>query len=130
MNAQTPEPGGPCPLFDAPLTADGSACTRCDWVPGYRQQQRLTAAQTSRDIVAAALSILPGAGHVFKGYLWAGVILAGLVTPLALLFSAALNLFAGWVVPLIYWPAVMLDAYFRRDLRPGVPPAANETPPQ
>jgi hypothetical protein len=108
-----------CPLCDAPLDATRTACTRCDWVPGYGERHKLALAPHRRDVAAAVLSIVPVAGHLLKGYVGAGFILM-ISIPLVLLFAGALNLFLGWAVPFLFWPAVMLDAYFRRDLRPGI----------
>jgi hypothetical protein len=108
-----------CPLCGAPLTQKEDACTRCDWIPGYQEQRKATSRRNPRDVAAAVLSLVPGAGHIFKGYVWPGVALA-VGTPLVVLLTVALNLFAGWVLPLIFWPAIMMDAYFRKDRKaPG-----------
>jgi hypothetical protein len=109
-----------CPLCNAALNEARTACTRCDWVPGYGERQKVALALHRRDVAAAVLSIVPGAGHILKGYVGAGFTLMT-STPLVLLFAGVLNLFLGWAVPLIFWPGVILDAYFRRDLRPGIP---------
>jgi hypothetical protein len=107
-----------CPLCDSPLNEKGDACTRCDWIPGYQQESKAGNKRNPRNVAAAVLSVVPGAGHIFKGYLWPGVAIA-IGTPLIVLLAIALNLFAGWALLLIFWLAIMVDAYFRRDLQPG-----------
>ena len=107
-----------CPLCGAPLPDDGNSCTRCDWVPWdqERRQRNAGTARNPRDRAAAILSIIPGGGHVFKGYLWTGLALA-IATPLVVLLAIALNLFVGWAVLPVYWAAVTLDAFSRPDLK-------------
>lgn len=129
MNTQAPHQTiQRCPLCGADLTASGDACTRCDWVPGYGQVQlSKTKERRPRDIAAVVLSVVPGAGHVFKGYLWPGVAIAVVGLPVVFILAAALHVMIGWMVPLIFWPAVMLDAYFRRDLHPHGPGARDSS---
>ncbi len=113
-----------CPLCDSPLTADRTACTRCDWVPGYRSQQGYAGNIEARDLVAACLSIIPGAGHLYKGHVvtgWmfvGGTLLAGVICAVVASFTMGLGLL---LLPL-YWFWVIFQAYWIEDLK--IPAAA------
>ena len=66
------------------------------------------------DLVAVLLSIVPGLGHVYKGYRAAGVLLMFIGTPLAfglaLLIATATAGFGFFLLP-IYWIAVMINVW-------------------
>ena len=108
----------PCPLCGEPLPAGADECTRCDWVQGYQHREPVTTG-SPRDIIAAALSIVPGAGHIFKGHITLGIVyLAG--TVLALFFIGAVGMVAmGFQLLLLpfYWLWVMLHAFLVTDLK-------------
>ena len=97
-------------------------CSRCDWVPGYRRRQQ-PRPRNPRDLAALVLSIVPGAGHIFKGYATLGWVLMIAGVPACFVFAAAFTMFLGWLLVPAYWLGVAADAYFRKDLRPrDLPP--------
>ncbi len=108
----------PCPLCGEKLPPGATECTRCDWVRGYRHRMPITTG-TPRDIIAAALSVVPGAGHVFKGHVGMGIAyMAG--TGLALFFIGVVWMVSmGFQLLLLpfYWIWVMLHAYLIPDLK-------------
>lgn len=113
-----------CPLCGEPLAANATECTKCDWVPGYRRAQMRTRKPANpHDILAAVLSIVPGAGHYFKGYRGLGALLFFLGVPVIAVFAFAFTMFFGWFLLPTYWAAVAADAYLRKDLRPDFLPA-------
>src|SRR5438093_6267616 len=65
-----------CPLCDAPLEPGVTECSRCDWVLGYRRRKDAGNIE-GRDLAAACLSIIPGAGHLYKGHTVAGWLFMG-----------------------------------------------------
>jgi hypothetical protein len=57
-----------CPLCNAPLIAEHRAeCTNCDWV-AKPAPDATTPLGTFRDRAAVVLSVIPGLGHIYKGY--------------------------------------------------------------
>jgi hypothetical protein len=108
----------PCPLCGEMLHAGATECTKCDWVRGYRHRKPVTSG-TSRDITAVFLSIIPGAGHIFKGHTTIGIAYL-LGTFVAVFFIGAVWMvsmgFQLLVLP-FYWIWVMLHAYLIPDLR-------------
>lgn len=69
---------------------------------------------------AAALSVIPGAGHLYKGYVLTAVALFFLGVPLTLGFGALLfyaTLGFSLFLPLLYWALVMVFAYMAEDRR-------------
>ncbi len=66
------------------------------------------------DLVAVLLSIVPGLGHIYKGYRLIGVLLIFLGTPmavgLALLIATGTAGFGFFLLP-IYWIAVMIHVW-------------------
>lgn len=125
MNTETPlGTDFHCPLCGEPLPANAAECTKCDWVPGYRQaQMSMRKPANPHDVLAAVLSLaIPGAGHYFKGYhtvAWA-ILLLGV--PVIAVFAFAFTMFFGWFLVPTYWVAVATDAYLRQDLRPDLLP--------
>ena len=98
-------------------------CTKCDWVRPIDRPADLHPPRNPRDIAAAVLSVIPGAGHYFKGYRLAGALLLFLGVPVVVLMAFAFTMFIfGWTMIPVYWVAVAADAYLRRDL--------NLTPPK
>ena len=124
MNTETlQETGFRCPLCGEPLPANAAECTKCDWVPGYRQAQKRKPANP-HDILAAVLSlVIPGAGHYFKGYPGMAALILLLGVPVILVLAFAFTMFFGWLLVPTYWVAVAADAFVRKDLRPEVLPA-------
>ena len=118
VNASNRNARFPCPLCGEMLPAGATECTKCDWVRGYRHRKPITAG-TSRDIAAAALSIIPGAGHIFKGHITMGIAFL-LGTFVAVFFIGAVWMvsmgFQFLVLP-FYWIWAMVHAYLIPDLR-------------
>ena len=73
-----------------------------------------TAEGQASDLVAVAFSIVPGLGHIYKGYRLIGVLLMFLGTPmafgLALLIATGTAGFGFFLLP-IYWLAVMINVW-------------------
>lgn len=73
-----------------------------------------TAEGQASDLVAVILSIVPGLGHVYKGYRFIGLVLMFFGTPmsvgLALLIATATAGFGFFLLP-VYWIAVMVYAW-------------------
>ncbi len=67
-----------CPLCQTELPDDATECTGCDWsIP-------VESPSHSTDWIAAALSVVPGLGHLYKGHLIPGVLLLLLLGPMYL----------------------------------------------
>ncbi|MEY2503963.1 MAG: hypothetical protein QOG27_243 [Verrucomicrobiota bacterium] len=102
-----------CPLCGHILPKDAEACDRCDWVRADEE----TAEGKASDLVAVMLSVIPGLGHVYKGYKLLGLLFvigamgALLAGALAATATAGFGLF---LIP-IYWFAVMFHAYGVKD---------------
>jgi len=73
-----------------------------------------------RDVLAAVFSILPGAGHIFKGHYAAGLTILLLGAPVALWVGILLSLATagvGLLIPLAAWAIVVMSAYYASDHR-------------
>jgi TM2 domain-containing membrane protein YozV len=105
-----------CPLCDAALDpAHPNECPKCDWVLGYGDQQLKH--NNTRDVIAVFLSVIPGLGHIYKGYRMTGALyLLGSVFAL-FAFAVAATFTAGWALLLapFYWAGVMLQVYWLED---------------
>jgi hypothetical protein len=108
-----------CPLCGELLGDDPNACPKCDWVRGYRAQASSRGQYAPRDVLAAALSVVPGAGHISKGYVLPGWLLMLIGVPVVCTFAFAFTMFFGWLLVPAYWLAVGTDAFLRKDLRPA-----------
>jgi len=76
--------------------------------------------QRDRNVIAAALSIIPGLGHVYKGHCAAGFTVILLVMPMMIWVGVLLSLATlglGLLVPVAFWGFVGFDAYFEDDHR-------------
>lgn len=73
-----------------------------------------TAEGQASDMVAVMLSIVPGLGHIYKGYRLIGMLLIFVGTPmaivLALLLATGTAGFGLFLLP-IYWAAVMVHVW-------------------
>jgi hypothetical protein len=73
-----------------------------------------TAEGQASDMVAVMLSIVPGLGHIYKGYRLIGLLLIFFGTPiavgLALLIATGTAGFGFFLLP-IYWLAVMVNVW-------------------
>ena len=102
-----------CPLCGHVLPKDADACDRCDWV----RTDAETAEGKASDAVAVMLSVIPGLGHVYKGYKVLGllfVIGAFVAILLGMLAATATAGFGLGLIP-IYWFAVMFHVYGIQD---------------
>jgi hypothetical protein len=108
----------PCPLCGTDLPRGANECTRCDWV--RQQPAPIPKKPNPRDTAAECLSVIPGAGHFFKGYNTLAILFfAGI--PVIVLLAYAFTMFFGWFLIPTYWIVVAADAYVRKDMRPATP---------
>jgi hypothetical protein len=102
-----------CPLCGHILPKDADACDRCDWV----RTDGETAEGKASDAVAVMLSVIPGLGHVYKGYKVLGLLF--FIGAMGALLGGALaaTATAGFGLALIplYWFAVMFHVYGIQD---------------
>lgn len=98
-----------CPLCGHVLPKDAAACDRCDWVRASAE----TAEGKASDLVAVMLSVIPGLGHVYKGYKLLGLLFVIGAFGALLLGALAATATAGFGLGLIpiYWFAVMFHVY-------------------
>ena len=98
-----------CPLCGHVLPKDATACDRCDWVRASGE----TAEGKASDLVAVMLSVIPGLGHVYKGYKLLGLLFVIGAFGALLLGALAATATAGFGLGLIpiYWFAVMFHVY-------------------
>lgn len=99
-----------CPLCGHVLPKDAQSCDRCDWV---RAPDTETAEGKASDLVAVMLSVIPGLGHVYKGYKLLGLLFVIGAFGAILLGALAATATAGFGLLLIpiYWFAVMFHVY-------------------
>jgi hypothetical protein len=99
-----------CPLCGHVLPKDADACDRCDWV---RAPDVHTAEGKASDLVAVMLSVIPGLGHVYKGYKVLGLLFVIGAFGAILLGALAATATAGFGLFLtgFYWVAVMFHVY-------------------
>lgn len=105
-----------CPLCNAPLDPQHpDACTKCDWVaPDHAEH---SAGGGIRDKIAVCLSIVPGLGHIYKGYKTTGVLyFIGSIFAFAFCALAGAAS-AGWGLLLmpLYWVGIMMQVYWLDD---------------
>ncbi len=86
----------------------------------------LTASRKGSDprsnAIAAALTLVPGQGHFYKGHVAAGFLCMFLGMPIALWIGILLpaesgHAGAGLLFPILCWTALGLDAYYEKDRR-------------
>lgn len=99
-----------CPLCGHVLPKDAETCDHCDWV---RAPDAVTAEGKASDAVAVMLSVVPGLGHVYKGYKVLGLLFVTGAFGAMLLGALAATATAGFGLALIpiYWIAVMFHVY-------------------
>lgn len=118
-----------CPLCDAPLPPGANECNRCDWVRGYLSRPDAGNIE-ARDMVAACLSIIPGAGHLYKGHTVTGWLFLG-GSVLALFACGVIATFTmglGLLLLPLYWIWVIFQAYWIEDLKLSQPPPGTNLP--
>jgi hypothetical protein len=99
-----------CPLCGHVLPKNAENCDRCDWM---RRPDADTAEGKASDLVAVMLSVIPGLGHVYKGYRLLGLLFVIGAFGAILLGALAATATAGFGLALIpiYWFAVMFHVY-------------------
>jgi len=99
-----------CPLCGHVLPKDAVSCDRCDWV---RAPHTETAEGQASDLVAVMLSVVPGLGHVYKGYKLLGLLFVIGAFGAILCGALAATATAGFGLALIpiYWFGVMFHVY-------------------
>ena len=99
-----------CPVCGHTLPKDAKSCDRCNWV---RTTNAETAEGKASDLVAVLLSVIPGLGHVYKGYKLIGLLFVIGAFGAILLGALAATATAGFGLALIpiYWFAVMFHVY-------------------
>ena len=100
-----------CPNCGERLPAGSEACQHCGW----RREE--TAEGTASDAMAALLSIVPGLGHVYKGYRGIGLLFAA-GTLIVLGFSGLAAIASagfGLGLAVFYWIGVAMHAYAIKD---------------
>ena len=100
-----------CPNCGERLPAGSETCEHCGW----RREE--TAEGTASDAMAAVLSIIPGLGHVYKGYRGLGLLFT-IGTLLVLGFSGLAAIASagfGLGMAVFYWIIVALHAYAIKD---------------
>ena len=98
-----------CPLCGHILPKDAESCDRCDWV----RTSVDTAEGQASDLVAVLLSVVPGLGHVYKGYRMLGLLFVIGAFGAILAGALAATASAGFGLALIpiYWFGVMFHVY-------------------
>ena len=74
----------------------------------------------AENAIAALLSIVPGLGHIYKGYYEAGLAWMFFGMPLAIFVGILFGLATagiGLLFPIVCWAALTVDAYFEKDRR-------------
>lgn len=104
-----------CPLCDTELPPGATSCTRCDWVrdPDLPPLDR-------GDWIAAAMSVVPGLGHVYKGHLLPGVLVLCVIGPIYLALVLILvpgTLGVSLILPAIFVAFVAVHAFNIRNAR-------------
>jgi hypothetical protein len=102
-----------CPLCGHILPKGAEACDRCDWV----RTDTETAEGKASDAVAVMLSVVPGLGHVYKGYKLIGLLFFFGAIGALLGGGLAATATAGFGLLLIpfYWFGVMFHVYAIKD---------------
>ena len=103
-----------CPLCGRALPENARACDHCDWV---QPDVTDTAEGKASDLVAVLLSVIPGLGHVYKGYRMLGLlfVIGAFGAILAGLLAATATAGFGLGLIPIYWLAVMFHVYVIKD---------------
>ncbi len=101
----------PCPLCGHILPEEAQSCDQCDW-----EQQGVDESVEGKasDAVAVLLSVMPGLGHIYKGYKVIGLLLMFVGTPMAVGLAGLIATFtAGFGLGLlpIFWFGVMFHVW-------------------
>lgn len=112
-----------CPRCGGVLAAGEAGCSHCGWKKADDPNQ---AEGTASDAIAAVLSVVPGLGHVYKGYRGIGLLFA-IGTLIVLGFSGLAAIASagfGLGLAVFYWIIVAFHAYAIKDR--AVPTKADE----
>ncbi len=105
-----------CPYCHTELPDGSRVCTQCDWV-----RTRVSPRPgTTRDEIALWLSLIPGLGHLYKGYVLTGGVIFFIAGPalLALAFAVSpATVGLSLLVLPVFLGFVMLHAYRAKDRR-------------
>lgn len=76
--------------------------------------------QRARHVAAAALSIVPGLGHLYKGHVGLGILF--MLGIMLVIFISVMMIWATAftslvIIPAIYWISVAAHAFAAKDLR-------------
>ena len=108
-----------CPVCGGHLPENAGSCSHCDW------SESGSAEGMASDNIAVMLSVIPGLGHVYKGYqilrflFFVGALGAVSLALLAATATAGFGIFLA----VFYWVAVMIHVYVIKD---RVVPTAND----
>ena len=100
-----------CPICGGHLPENAGACPHCDW------NESETAEGMASDNIAVMLSVIPGLGHVYKGYQVLGFLffLGSIGAVLLALLAATATAGFGILLAAGYWIAVMIHVYVIKD---------------
>ena len=102
-----------CPNCGQRLPKGSESCDQCGW----KREGSDTAEGTASVVMAALLSIVPGLGHVYKGYRGIGLLFA-IGTLIVLGFSGLAAIASagfGLGLAVFYWIGVAMHAYAIKD---------------
>jgi hypothetical protein len=106
-----------CPLCGATLDANHpTECPKCDWHEGYGRKAE-QARGSVRDVAAVIMSIIPGLGHIYKGYRLTGALymLGAVFAACAAAVASTATAGFGLLLLPLYWAGVMLQVYWLED---------------
>ena len=106
-----------CPLCGAALdSAHPTECPKCDWHVGYDRTPD-ESLSTTRDVAAVVMSVIPGLGHIYKGYRMTGALymLGALFAVFAAGVASTATAGFGLLLLPLYWVGVMLQVYWLED---------------
>lgn len=126
IDASSAENTWQCPSCGHTLPKDAERCDHCGWT---RLSKPETAEGKASDAVAVMLSVIPGLGHVYKGYRLLGLLFVIGAVFAILVGALAATATAGFGLALIpiYWFAVMFHVYAIQDrIAPGTKDVGEE----
>jgi hypothetical protein len=104
-----------CPLCHTILPDNAEHCTHCDWV----RRPHLPRSE-GRNWCAAALSFVPGLGHLYKGHLIPGLFLLCVAGPaflLAVMFLIRATFGLSLILPAVFITFTAVPAFHLLDVR-------------
>jgi hypothetical protein len=110
-------PTSTCPLCDTPLDpSNPTECPKCDWHVGYDRKPEEGPGNV-RDVAAVVMSVIPGLGHIYKGYRLTGALymLGAFFAVFAAAVASTATAGFGLLLLPLYWAGVMLQVYWLED---------------